>query len=228
MLFRPVPLVSRGGIASIAVSLAFGLLVPYLVGLAIDDLGQGVTWEKVVYYPLIILGANLMSGIFLFSQRRLLINTSRHIEFDMRNDFYAALVPQPLEFFHNNRIGDLMARATNDLAAIRQIVGPMILYSCQAIFALIIVLPILLNISVKLTVLLLIPMPLVSLTVKYLGGQIHVRFEKIQGILFRHHCSRTGESHRACASSARTRRKMPRSHNLKNSIANTPNKTCGS
>lgn len=178
--FGPYRWYLAGGIASIAVSLAFGLLVPYLVGLAIDDLGNGVTWEKVVYYPLIILGANLMSGIFLFSQRRLLINTSRHIEFDMRNDFYAALVHQPLEFFHNNRIGDLMARATNDLAAIRQIVGPMILYSCQAVFALIIVLPILLNISVKLTVLLLIPMPLVSLTVKYLGGQIHVRFEKIQ------------------------------------------------
>jgi ATP-binding cassette subfamily B protein len=139
-----------------------------------------VTWDKIVYYPLIILGANAMSGIFLFLQRRLLINTSRHIEFDMRNDFYAALVDQPLEFFHNNRIGDLMARATNDLAAIRQIVGPMILYSCQAVFAIVIVLPILLNISVWLTLLLLVPMPLVSLTVKYLGGQIHVRFEKIQ------------------------------------------------
>ena len=169
-----------GGIASIAVSLGFGLLVPYLVGLAVDDLGQGVTWEKVVYYPLVILGANVMSGIFLFSQRRLLINASRHIEFDMRNDFYAALVNQPLEFFHNNRIGDLMARATNDLAAIRQIVGPMILYTFQAVFAICIVLPILLNVSVKLTLLLLIPMPLVSLTVKYLGGQIHIRFEKIQ------------------------------------------------
>src|SRR4029453_11256992 len=119
-------------------------------------------------------------GIFLFLQRRLLINTSRHIEFDMRNDFYAALVDQPLEFFHNNRIGDLMARAKNDFAAIRQIVGPMILYSFQAIFALAIVLPILLNISVKLTLLLLIPMPLVSLTGKYLGGQIHPRFETIQ------------------------------------------------
>jgi ATP-binding cassette subfamily B protein len=169
------------GVAAIGVSLGFGLLIPYLVGMAVDDFAAGVTWEKAVYYPLVILGANLMAGIFLFLQRRLLINASRHIEFDMRNDFYSALVDQPLEFFHNNRIGDLMARATNDLAAIRQIVGPMILYSFQAIFALAIVLPILLNISVKLTLLLLIPMPLVSLTVKYLGGQIHVRFEKIQG-----------------------------------------------
>lgn len=98
----------------------------------------------------------------------------------MREDFYASLVDQPLEYFQNNRVGDLMARATNDLAAIRQIVGPMILYSFQAIFAIAIVLPILLNISVKLTLLLLIPMPLVSLTVKILGEQIHKRFEKIQ------------------------------------------------
>jgi ATP-binding cassette subfamily B protein len=123
---------------------------------------------------------NLVSGIFLFWQRRLLINASRHIEYDMRGDFYAALVNQPLEFFQNNRVGDLMARATNDLSAIRQIVGPMILYSFQAIFALAIVLPILLRISVRLTLFLFITMPLVSLTVKYLGAQIHVRFEKIQ------------------------------------------------
>jgi ATP-binding cassette subfamily B multidrug efflux pump len=99
----------------------------------------------------------------------------------MRQDYYAALVHQPLEFFHQTRVGDLMARATNDLAAIRQIVGPMILYSFQAIFALCICLPILLQYSVKLTLFLLIPMPLVSLTVKYLGEQIHTRFEKIQG-----------------------------------------------
>jgi ATP-binding cassette subfamily B protein len=168
------------GIFFILVSLGFGLLVPYLVGVAIDDLAAGVTWQKVVYYPLVILGVNLGSGIFLFLQRRFLINASRHIEFDMREDFYASLVDQPLEYFHQTRVGDLMARATNDLAAIRQIVGPMILYSFQAIFALAIVLPILLNISVKLTLLILIPMPLVSLTVKILGEQIHKRFEKIQ------------------------------------------------
>lgn len=168
------------GIFFILVSLGFGLVVPYLVGVAVDDLAAGVTWQKVVYYPLVILGVNLGSGIFLFLQRRFLINASRHIEFDMREDFYASLVDQPLEYFHKTRVGDLMARATNDLAAIRQIVGPMILYSFQAIFALAIVLPILLNISVKLTLLILIPMPLVSLTVKILGEQIHKRFEKIQ------------------------------------------------
>lgn len=168
------------GILCILVSMAFGLFVPYMVGQAVDDLGREVTWDKVIYYPLIILTINFASGVFLFLQRRLLINTSRHIEFDMRRDFYASLVDQPLEYFQNTRIGDLMARATNDLAAIRQIVGPMILYSFQAIFALCISLPIMLNISVKLTLLMLIPLPLVTLTVKFLGEQIHRRFEKIQ------------------------------------------------
>ncbi len=168
------------GILCILVSMAFGLLIPYMVGQAIDDLNQAITWNKIIYYPLVILGISLMSGIFLFLQRRLLINTSRHVEFDMRQEFYASLVAQPLEYFQSNRVGDLMARATNDLAAIRQMVGPMILYSFQAVFALAISLPIMLNISVKLTLLLLIPMPLVSLTVKFLGEQIHKRFEKIQ------------------------------------------------
>jgi len=168
------------GIFFILVSMVFGLLVPYLVGIAVDDLAAGITWEKIIYYPMVILAVNFMSGVFLFLQRRFLINASRHIEYDMREEFYATLVDQPARFFHETRVGDLMARATNDLAAIRQIVGPMILYSFQAIFALAIVLPILLNISVKLTLLILIPMPFVSLTVKILGEQIHKRFEKIQ------------------------------------------------
>src|SRR6476659_10405092 len=178
--FSPYRWQIAAGVFFILISMAFGLFVPYFVGKAVDDLGREITWQKVIYYPVLILGINLMSGIFLFLQRRTIINTSRHIEFDMRQDFYAALVDQPLEYFHKNRVGDLMARATNDLSAIRQIVGPMILYSFQAIFALCIVLPILLNISVKLTLLILIPMPLVTLTVKFLGEQIHRRFEKIQ------------------------------------------------
>jgi ATP-binding cassette subfamily B multidrug efflux pump len=173
------------GILFILCSMAFGLLVPLLVGETIDYLSAGasagtLTYGGIAYHVALILGASLVSGIFLFWQRRLLINASRHIEYDMRRDFYAALVVQPLEYFQNNRVGDLMARATNDLSAIRQIVGPMILYSFQAIFALAIVLPVLLRTNVKLTLLLLIPMPFVSLTVKYLGGQVHVRFEKIQ------------------------------------------------
>ena len=180
LYFKPYKGTIALGILCILVSMAFGLFVPFMVGRAVDDLGEGITREKIIYYPLVILAINAMSGVFLFLQRRLLINTSRHIEFDMRRDLYASLVSQPLAYFHENRVGDLMARATNDLAAIRQIVGPMILYTFQAVFALCISLPIMLNISVKLTLLLLIPLPLVSLTVKIVGEQVHKRFEKIQ------------------------------------------------
>ena len=178
--FSPYRWHIAAGVGFIFGSMLFSLAMPLLVGWAIDDLGVNITWGKVIFYPLAILGANLVSGIFLFWQRRLLINASRHMEYDIRRDYYGHLVHQPLSFFYRHRIGDLMARATNDLAAVRQIMGPMILYSFQAIFALVIALPILLRISVKLTLMLLITMPLVSLTVKFLGQQIHVRFERIQ------------------------------------------------
>ncbi len=179
--FKPYKWQVLAGVLFILFSMASGLVIPFLIGRAIDDLGSGkINWNNIIYYSVLLIVVSLVSGVFLFWQRRLLINASRHIEYDMRQDFYAALVNQPLEYFQNNRVGDLMSRATNDLAAVRQIVGPMILYSFQAIFAFCIALPIMLNISVKLTLLLLIPMPLVSLTVKYLGGQVHIRSEKIQ------------------------------------------------
>ena len=178
--FRPYKFNLVVGILCILGTMVFSLLTPFLVGRAIDDLIAGVTWQKVVFYPVVILGVNLVGDFFLFWQRRLIINMSRFVEYDMRRDFYSHLVDQPLDFFQNNRVGDLMARATNDLAAVRQMAGPMILYTLQAVFGVAVALPLLFNISWRLTLLLFITMPLVSLTVKYFGGQIHVRFEKIQ------------------------------------------------
>jgi ATP-binding cassette subfamily B protein len=103
-IFKPYKWNILGGISFILISLSFGLLVPYFVGRAVDDLAAGPTWEKVIYYPLIILAVNAGSGVFLFLQRRFLINASRHIEFDMRQDFFNALVDQPLEYFQNTRV----------------------------------------------------------------------------------------------------------------------------
>jgi ATP-binding cassette subfamily B protein len=105
---------------------------------------------------------------------------SRLIEYDLRRDFYTHLIDQPLSFFYNNRTGDLMARATNDLAAVRQLAGPMILYALQTAFVIIIVLPLMFKLNWKLTLLLFVTLPLVSFTVKILGAQIYTRFEKIQ------------------------------------------------
>jgi ATP-binding cassette, subfamily B, multidrug efflux pump len=168
------------GIACIVVSSVSGLVMPSLVGWAIDDLKNGTTFTRLTRSALLILGVRLVSGLFLFFQRRTLIVMSRHVEYDLRRDFYAHLVQQPLSFYHANRVGDLMARATNDLAAVRQLAGPMILYTLQTAFVVIIVLPLMLSINVRLTLLLFVTMPLVSLTVKVLGAQIHTRFEKIQ------------------------------------------------
>jgi ATP-binding cassette subfamily B multidrug efflux pump len=179
--FRPYKKSLITGILCIVASVVVALLIPLIVGRAVDDLMHtGVTWTKLIRYGLLILGVSIVSGTFLFLQRRILIGMSRHIEYDLRRDFYAHLVDQPLSFFQDHRTGDLMARATNDLAAVRQLAGPMIMYTLQTVFVVIIILPLMLRISVRLTLLLFVTMPLVSLTVKYFGQQVHVRFEKIQ------------------------------------------------
>jgi ATP-binding cassette subfamily B protein len=169
------------GTLFVLVSVTLGIFTPRYTGQAIDYLSSpGATGWGLVEYVSLIVGVQLASGVFLFLQRRTLINMSRHIEYDLRQDFYGHLQKLPLEFFQRQRTGDLMARATNDLGAVRQIAGPAIMYSEQTLFRVLIILPLMFQISVKLTVILLLTMPFVSLTVKYFGHQIHVRFEKIQ------------------------------------------------
>src|SRR5882762_1695930 len=168
------------GIFCILAGVIFNQTIPLIVGQAIDDLRSGINWHKLTISASTVLGLNLVSGAFLFLQRRLLIGISRHVEYDLRLDFYAHLVDQPQSFFHEHRVGDLMARATNDLAAVRQLAGPMIMYTLQTVFAAIIILALMFRINWQLTLLLFITMPLVSLTVKVFGQQVHVRFEKIQ------------------------------------------------
>jgi ATP-binding cassette subfamily B multidrug efflux pump len=178
--FRPYRLSLIIGVACIMAGVIFNVSIPLIVGGAIDANWATVSWGKLTVAALKILGASAVSGFFLFLQRRILIGMSRHIEYDLRQDFYAHLVDQPLSFFQEHRIGDLMARTTNDLAAVRQLAGPMIMYSMQTVFVVIVVLPLIFIINWKLTLLLFVTMPLVSLTVKIFGQQVHVRFEKIQ------------------------------------------------
>src|SRR5436189_4259698 len=175
--FRPYKLSLITGIACIMAGVVFNVSIPLIVGKVIDT---DLTWTSLTIAALKVIGASAFSGLFLFLQRRILIGMSRHVEYDLRQDFYAHLVDQPLMFFQEHRTGDLMARATNDLSAVRQLAGPMIMYTLQAVFVVIIILPLMLHISVRLTLMLFLTMPLVSLTVKYFGQQVHVRFEKIQ------------------------------------------------
>jgi ATP-binding cassette, subfamily B, multidrug efflux pump len=178
--FRPYKVSLIIGIVCIMAGVAFNVSIPLIVGNAIDANWQEIGWLKLTFASLKVLGASAMSGLFLFLQRRILIGISRHIEYDLRNDFYASLVNQPQSFFHAHRTGDLMARATNDLSAVRQVVGPMIMYGLQTLFVVIVIVPIIFAISWKLTLLLFVTMPLVSLTVKYFGQQVHTRFQQIQ------------------------------------------------
>ena len=168
------------GIACIFASVVAGLFLPLIIGQAVDANWTEVNGTKLTIAAAKVLGASLISGIFLFLQRRILIGMSRNVEYDLREEFYGHLANQPLSFFHEHRTGDLMARATNDLAAVRQLAGPMIMYTLQTVFVVALVLPLMLFLNWWLTLLLFVTMPLVSLTVKFFGQQVHTRFEKIQ------------------------------------------------
>ena len=178
--FLPYKLSLTIGIACILASVVFNLYIPLIVGQAVDANWKQISWSLLTLSAAKVLGASLLSGTFLFLQRRILIGMSRKVEYDVRQEFYAHLVDQPQSFFQEHRIGDLMARATNDLAAVRQLAGPMIMYTLQTVFVVVIVMPLMFMINWHLTLLLLVTMPLVSLTVKFFGQQVHIRFEKIQ------------------------------------------------
>src|SRR5690242_4380692 len=180
LYFRNYKLQLTIGIVCILGSVTAGLFIPLIVGQAVDANWTEISWSKLTISAGKVLGASLISGLFLFLQRRILIGMSRHVEYDMREEFYGHLVNQPLSFYHEHRVGDLMARATNDLAAVRQLAGPMIMYTLQTVFVVVLVLPLLFFLNWWLTLLLFVTMPLVSLTVKFFGAQVHTRFEKIQ------------------------------------------------
>src|ERR1700704_6380295 len=178
--FRPYRLSLTVAISCILGYVLFNLSIPLVVGRAIDANWTDVNWTKLTIAALKVLGLSAVGGFFLFLQRSIINRISRHIEYDLRQDFYAHLVDQPLSFFHEHRTGDLMSRATNDLGAVRQLVGPMIMYSLQTVFTVVVLVPLLFRINWRLTSLLFVTMPLVSLTVKVFGQQVHTRFEKIQ------------------------------------------------
>jgi len=115
--------------------------------------------------------------------RRIIIGISRHLEYDLRNDFFRHLERFPVAFFQANRTGDLMSRATNDLNAVRTMIGPAVMYSTNTILVFIVAIVLMASIDGYLTMVALLPLPLVSISVKYFGGAIHTRFEAIQAQL---------------------------------------------
>ncbi len=171
------------GLVCVIATTAFQLLGPWILKYAIDDLKAGVTREKLILYAGLLLGVAMVRGLFLFLTRQIIIAASRHIEFDIRNDFFARLERQPLGYYQARRTGDLMSRATNDLSAVRMMIGPAIMYSTTTVLVFVVAILLMLTIDVRLTLIALIPLPFVSITVRYFGSAIHKRFEQIQAQL---------------------------------------------
>ena len=154
--------------------------MPHFVGRATDKLSAVAEQADLLRYGGLILLSTLLQGIFLFTQRRLLINMSRHIEYDLRNDFYAHLQRLPFEFYQTHRTGDLMARATNDLSAVRMVAGPALMYSMNTVFAMTLLVPLMISVNWRLTLLAFLSMPLVASATHYFSRRIHDRFEQVQ------------------------------------------------
>jgi len=171
------------GLVCTALSTAMSLTAPWVLKHAVDDLTLGVTMAKLQLYAGLVVGLALVGGWFRFLMRRILIGASRHIEYDLRNAFFAHLQRLPPAYFHANRTGDLMSRATNDLNAVRMMIGPAVMYSANTLIVFAVALALMLRIDTRLTLVALIPLPFVSVSVRYFGAAIHRRFERIQAQL---------------------------------------------
>ena len=158
------------------------ILLPQVIGRAVDDLKLGVTREKLLLYALLILAVAFSKGIFQYLTRWVVIAVSREIEFDLRNDLFAHLERLSYSYYQRTRTGDIMARATNDLNAVRMLLGPAIMYSANTIVFTAGALAFMLHISAKLTLYAFLPLPFVSIVVQYFGRRIHERFETIQAM----------------------------------------------
>ncbi len=166
------------------------ILFPLIIRKAIDVLNTGITKHNspamirhdVMKYSLLLLVVACVKAIFQYLTRWILIGVSREIEFDLRNDLFAHLERLSYNFYQRTRTGDIMARATNDLNAVRMLVGPGIMYTANTIVFTAGALIFMLSISPKLTLFAFAPLPIFSITVQYFGRRIHERFERIQAM----------------------------------------------
>ena len=163
-----------------AISNLIALAQPQVLRFAVDDLYRGVTAAKLGRYAGLLFAIALVAGVFKYWMRRAIIAISRHLEFDLRNDLFAHLQRLPASYFQRERTGELMSRATNDLAAVRMMLGPGIMYLVNTVVVALVSIAFMLTISPRVTAYALLPLPLVSLSVWYFGERIERRFEAIQ------------------------------------------------
>ena len=153
---------------------------PRVLQYAVDDLSTGVTRTKLALYAGILLLIAGLAGYFRYQMRRIIVSASRGVEYDLRNDFFAHLERLPVSFFQENRTGDLMSRATNDLSSVRMMVGPAVMYLANTLITAVVSLFLMFSLDVRLTLIVLLPLPIVSITVRMFGTAIHKTFEEVQ------------------------------------------------
>ncbi len=158
------------------------ILFPLVLGKAADDLHAGVTRHKLLVYAGLLLAIATTKGIFQFLTRWIVIGVSRDIEFDLRNDLFTRLESLSYSYYQRHRTGDIMARATNDLNAVRMLLGPAIMYSANTIVYTAGALAFMISISPWLTLYTFLPLPAVSVVIQTFGRRIHDRFERIQAM----------------------------------------------
>jgi ATP-binding cassette subfamily B protein len=168
------------GLVCVVITTTIQLLSPWVLKFAIDDLTAGVTRSKLAFYSAVLLGLACVGAVFRYLMRQILIGASRDIEYDVRNAFFARLQQMPLAYYQAHRTGDLMSRATNDLNAVRMMIGPAVMYSANTILVFVVAIVLMLSLDTRLTLMALLPLPLVSISVRYFGSAIHKRFEAIQ------------------------------------------------
>lgn len=173
------------GFLTVVMSNLFNVALPLFVGRAVDSLKAGLETGSMdsttlLMYAGLVVGFSLVAGIFTFLTRQTIIVVSRHVEYDLRNDFLSHIQQLPLSYFQNTPTGDLMAHATNDISAVRNSLGPGIMYPTDTLMTFVMVLGIMLYQDWQLTLLALIPLPLVSYVVYRLGKIVHQKFEERQ------------------------------------------------
>jgi ATP-binding cassette, subfamily B, multidrug efflux pump len=168
------------GFIAILLSNVFEVLVPLIIREAVNGLQEGATVRAFFGYGAMIIGVTAVSGVFSFFTRQTIIVASRKMEFELRNDFYAHLQTLSISFYNNTTTGDLMAHTTNDINQVRNFLGPGIMYSTSTFIGFVIILGIMLSINPVLTLLALLPLPLISVIVFYIGGIVHKKTIRIQ------------------------------------------------
>lgn len=169
------------GVIVAALSAGFSTIPPYLLGQAVNELqASGVTVAVLVRYFWLILGAAAIDGLFKYGMRQLISGASYRIEYELRNDLFARLLRLDQSFYGTNHTGDLMARATNDLSTVRQMLGPGLQSIASSGLTFLIVAVLMLQMDVQLGLLTLILLPLTSISFVVLGERMRDRFRLVQ------------------------------------------------